>query len=226
MIKKFFWLLLLLPTVAMAGFGASGNKVNYLDEGIKLDYTGHGSVAVAMQDLRPYIVNGEKKPEFVGQMRGGFGNPFQVKTQTGHPLGDDIAASIVAALHAAGFSATASSAAPTETPAQAAERVGKSTPDRIMVIQLRDWKTDTYIHTKLHYDVTISVYDHAGTLLDSITDEADRDFEVKASFSTKPMLAEIARNYREKLIGWLNDQKIRTALGGAPVESSTPATTP
>jgi hypothetical protein len=49
---------------------------------------------------------------------------------------------------------------------------------------------------------------------------------VKASFSTKPMLAEIARNYREKLIGWLNDQKIRTALGGAPVESSTPATTP
>jgi len=225
MIKKILLLCLLIPATAMASFGAAGNKIEYLDQGIKPNYTGQGTVIVATQDLRPYILDGKAPPEFVGLLRGGFGNPFDVKTKSGHPLGNDISASIAAALTASGFSATTDSVAKEETPAQAVERLAKNAPSRIVIMQLRDWKSDTYAHTKLHYDVTISIYGSDGVLIDSITDTADQDLKVRVGFSLKPVLAEIASTYHEKLSGWLNADKVRIALGATPVQTSASGTT-
>lgn len=65
----------------------------------------HGTitVAVATHDQRPYVVGGNKKPNFVGLSRGGYGNPFDVVTVSGNPLADGFSESISRSLAARGF---------------------------------------------------------------------------------------------------------------------------
>jgi hypothetical protein len=59
------------------------------------------TVAVAVVDTRPYVLSGEKTANFSGLMRGGFGNPFDVTTDSGRALAEDLTISIVRALNAA-----------------------------------------------------------------------------------------------------------------------------
>jgi hypothetical protein len=70
------------------------------------------TVAVTVVDLRPYVVSGDKTPDFAGLMRGGFGNPFDVTTAAGKPLAEDMTSSIVASLMASNVKAFGVSAPP------------------------------------------------------------------------------------------------------------------
>lgn len=217
-LKTLFWLLLFIP------FGAaSANHIDYLHKDIKTNYAGQGSVAVAILDMRSYVLSGDKKPQFVGVIRGLFGNPGNVKTKSGKALTDDFGASIAAALSNAGFAASNQSTGATETSAQAVERLLQAKPDRIVIVQLRDWKTDEYQKLKLHYDITVSVYDRAGILLDSISDTADETLPGTPEFISKPYVHQSVVAYRRKLEGWLNDDKIRIALGGVPAAAISPS---
>jgi len=227
MLKRFAWMLLLLPITAMASFGAAGNKVNYLDDSLKLDYTGQGAVVVLTQDLRKYVLSHDKEPDFVGLIRGGFNNPFGVRTESGHALSDDLNANITAALKRAGYSATAETMAADETVVQASSRWTAVAPARILLIQIREWKSDTHRRTELFYDVSISPFKSDGSPIDSVTDAGTQvlDIELKG-LSLKPVLAGIAAASHDKWQGWLNDAKIRDALGGTTsAATATPSDT-
>jgi len=63
--------------VLVAMFIASGCiKYTYNLANVKPELypAGNGSVAVASQDQRIYVVSGKNKPQLVGVIRGGFGN--------------------------------------------------------------------------------------------------------------------------------------------------------
>jgi hypothetical protein len=207
-------LCLLLSTNAWAGFGAVGQKVEYRVPDLALPYTGQGKVLVVVNDLRPYLLLGEKPAAFVGIMRGGFGNTFDVKTVSGQPLPTDMRDSLVGALTRAGFNAVPETFAAGETLEAARARLGGLGADRILVVQLREWKTDTYSATKLTYDVTFTVFDGAGQPLGNIEGKDERPLDVKQGFSAKKVLADIAANWRTKLADWMAQDAIRTALGG------------
>lgn len=223
MLKYVLWLCLLVPATASAGFGASGNRVNYRDTQMKVAYAGTGPVVVATLDSRAFIINGDKPASFVGQIRGGFGNPFQVRTESGQALSQDISASIAAALAGAGYTATVDAVAKDETPDQAAARLAAKTSGRVVIVQLRDWKSDTYMTTTLRYDVTISTYDAQGRKIDSVVAQGEETPMVKVGFSLKPTLAAIAAIYHDKFQAWLNDDKTRVALAAATATVPAPA---
>ena len=210
-LKTILWLFLLLPATASAAY-----ESEYELKDVKLGYVGQGSVTVATQDLRSYILSGDKKPEFTGLIRGAFGNAANVRTKSRKSLSEDFNTSIAAALANSGFSVKAGAIASTESAAQALERMHPDAPDRIVIVQLRDWKTDTYQNVKLHFDVTISVYDRSGTLLDSITDSGDTELK-RPTFVKKPYVDPVEAGYRKMLETWLNDDKIRNALAATPV---------
>ena len=46
----------------------------------------NGQLFVTVWDQRPYIVNGDFDPTFVGYLRGLYGNKFQLQTFSGNPL--------------------------------------------------------------------------------------------------------------------------------------------
>jgi hypothetical protein len=42
-------------------------------------------LAVAVHDERSEVASGDKNPAFVGLLRGGYGNPMDVRTASGAP---------------------------------------------------------------------------------------------------------------------------------------------
>jgi len=74
-------ILLILFVLFLTGC-AVGNKYNYRSSSMALPIkpVNHRTLILSVEDLRPYVLNGEKEPNFVGLQRGGFSNPFDVTT--------------------------------------------------------------------------------------------------------------------------------------------------
>ena len=161
----------------LCGLGgcAVGNHQQYAGVVPDLKVTSQRSVAVAVVDNRPYVVVGDKTPDFVGLQRGGFGNPFDVSTDSGKPLATDLSDNIVAALRQRGLAAEAVAVKPgasSDAALQAASAAGK---DRALILDIREWKSDTYTNTALLYYVEARVCDATGRSLASVSKNGDDD---------------------------------------------------
>lgn len=156
-------LLIVLAAFAMTGC-LIGNKHRY-DIGPDFAVQGTRSVAVAAQDLRRYVVSKEKKPDFVGFQRGNFGNPFDITTESGRPLADDFAAAIAASLQRRGFNSTAVSIAASPSAADARALAARASAERLALLQIVEWMSDTTKQTGLLYDLVLRVYDADGNEL-------------------------------------------------------------
>jgi hypothetical protein len=60
---------------------------------------------VTTHDQRDYVRSGSKDAQFVGLQRGGFGNPFDVRTADDKPLADAMTTALVNTLATKGFRA-------------------------------------------------------------------------------------------------------------------------
>jgi hypothetical protein len=150
--------------VALLASGcAIGNKQAFVGSA-DLDVQGVRSVAVATEDLRPYVVSKEKPPTFVGVQRGGFGTPFSVSTESGKPLADDFSTTVARSLERKGFKTQVVSA---DAGADPRALVSRSGAERLSLLTIREWRSDTYQNTGLTYDLTLRVFDSAGAELAS-----------------------------------------------------------
>jgi hypothetical protein len=155
--------LLLIVLAALAASGcAVGNKHNY-SMAPELGVQGARSIAVGAQDVRPYVVSKDKTPDFVGLQRGGFGNPFDVTTESGRPLADDVAGAIAASLSRRGFKATTVAVAPAG--ADARQLASQAGAERVALVSIHEWKSDTFQNTALLYELVLRVFDANGTEL-------------------------------------------------------------
>ena len=136
---------------------AVGNKHQYADATPNLQIENGHATAVSVQDRRPYVLDGDKDPDFVGVQRGGFGNPFDVTTASGKPLAADMSEAVVAALKKKNLTAAAVSVAPDATDATIKEIIASASAERLLIIKLLEWKSDTYQNTALIYHVELSV---------------------------------------------------------------------
>src|SRR5687767_6213277 len=138
--------------IVLAAFAATGcaigNKHSYT-MGPDLSMDGTRSVAVAAQDARPYVLNKEKSGDFVGLQRGGFGNPFDVTTESGKPLAEDFAAAIAGALSRRGFKATAVGVAPSAALPDVRALASQARTERVALVSIHEWKSDTYQNTEI-----------------------------------------------------------------------------
>src|SRR5690349_14767753 len=98
---------------------AFGNKVDYLSQPPSLEMTSDKKVALGVQEQRPYVLNGDKTPQFVGLLRSAGGIPYGVHTQSGRPLVDEFATAISNALEARKIQVTTVTIPMTDTREQA-----------------------------------------------------------------------------------------------------------
>jgi len=143
---------------------AVGNQHAYTTETPQFSVSGTRSVLVCTQDARPYVLSAGKPPTFVGLSRGGFGNPFDVNTASGEPLASDFSATIARSLQQKGFKSSVVSVggSPVTDHRGLASRAGA---DRLALVTIREWKSDTYMNTSLLYDLTLQVFDANGSQL-------------------------------------------------------------
>ena len=205
--KKAFILFLILFISGCA----VGNKYNYRASSIALPVKAidEQTLVFSVNDLRPYVLSGENDPSFVGVQRGGFGNPFNVTTATGQAMTADMSAAITEALTDAGYRVVAVEDK-TDKSSLVAIATDKSA-DRIIVLEVHDWKSDIYTGIKLHCDLRLDVLDASGALLAENSMRFEE--EIAGAQLTGSKNSEILADEFAKRIGYLfNKEEIRKAL--------------
>lgn len=193
--------LALLGGVALLlGGCAFGQKITYSNTTADVEAKGDKSVAVATHDQRPYVISADKSPSFVGLSRGGYGNPFDVETPTGAPLSDEISDSVSRSLAERGFRSSVVKVTPTQSRHSVIEAMEKGGEERLVLITLKEWKTDKYMRTSMIEDVSVKVLDKDGKEL------------ATASFTGDETIGDVQMAFRSKIERWFGDPKIVEAL--------------
>ncbi len=148
---------------------AINNKQDYRKAVPTLTTVGHQRVAVGVQDLRPEVVNGNVDEDYVGMQRGGYGNPFRVHTRSKRPLADEMGTWIVSALRNHGAKAQPVRLAPSLNKDQVIALLRSGKPDKLLLLTLKDWESDTYVGTELRYDAEMQALGRSGNVLASKT---------------------------------------------------------
>lgn len=190
------WALVLL------GGCAFGNKITYSGARPDLALQGDKSVAVAVHDQRPYVLAGDKGPQFVGLSRSMYGIPYNVNTPNDVPLADEMTKVIADALAARGFKTTAVRIAFNQSRHAAQEMMQQAGTERGVLLTLKQWETDTYFGTSLEYDVRLTVFDRDGKELANADFKGDDDIG-----KMKPALA-----FQRRVEDWFAKPEIVAAL--------------
>lgn len=192
----------LLCTFVTLGGCAFGNKITY--SGARPDIVMHGdkSVAVAVHDQRPYVIAGDKGPQFVGLLRSMYGIPYNVNTPNDVPLADEMAKVIADALAARGFKTTTVRIGFDKSRHAAQEMMQQAGTERGVLVTLKQWETDTYFGTSLEYDVRVTVFGQDGQELANAEFKGDDDIG-----KMKPALA-----FQRRVEDWFANADIVAAL--------------
>jgi len=144
---------------------AFGQRQSFANVQVAVTHRGTTTIALAAHDRRPYVVNGEKSPTYVGTQRGGFGNPFDVTTKSDAPLATEFADVLRRALTAMGYRVSTVVTQPRRTRTQVTTALAQTEAKRLILLTVNDWATDTYNSTDLSYYLTLEVLDSSGRVL-------------------------------------------------------------
>ena len=183
------------------------------DTKVVLPEKGATKIAVTTVDERPYVLNHRNPPNYVGIIRGGFGNPFDRHTDDGKPLADEFDQTMVESLADNGFAALAVSTPPTADADQALSQLKQSGAFRLVLLELRDWQSDTFINPTMNLDYTFHVYDASGKELATITEHKDQDIKGGSFFNPVGKSDDlVVAFYQDKIQSWFSDPKVEAAL--------------
>ena len=203
------WLIILVVFLAGCAFG---NKHAYHNIDANIAAAGTTKIAVATHDQRNYVKNGDKQPDFVGLQRGGFGNPFDITTVSGNALAQDFTEAVCRSLASKGFHTTPVIVNFSETSYTVKADLKKTGANRLILITLSEWKSDTYNITALIYNVSLDVFDENGNTIakNSITGSDD----LGGSVMNPPGHAKkvVPAAFKEKIESLLNFGDISEAI--------------
>ncbi|MBX6420715.1 MAG: hypothetical protein IRZ06_06900 [Nevskia sp.] len=186
--------------------------MDYAGRTATLSYSGNGSVAVGAWDQRPYVLDNDKSPDFVGLQRNLYGIPFNVKTASGRPLADEMGDALAASLLTAAYNAQVVRLAPQDTLASARARLLAQHPRRALLLRIDQWESDTNRNPTVKYDLSLIAFDAAGRTLG--TRRVRGEENVEGRFLAPAGLAKqtVPAVFTQKLDQLLNAPQIEAAL--------------
>lgn len=213
--------LLLTAAIALGGC-ATGDKTTgskptanrHAYSGQTPDFAVSGTrvAVVAVRDARSYVMSGRWAPEFAGVTRGGFGNPVDVLTESGNPLAVDFGTTITAALKAKGFKATALEGSVPGSAEGIAAVLKKAGAERLVVVLIEVWRSDTVVNTTLDYGLDLQVYDGAGKVLGATQLTGHQDLGGDAANPTGHARTAVPAAYRKILEQLFSAEPIAASL--------------
>lgn len=135
---------------------AAGNRYSYDSGEIVLPVNGPGDIGLLIIDRRPYVLSGDKSASFVGLQRGGFGNPFDVKTESGQPLAEEMQTRLSRSLESYGFTVHELVAAGSSDDA-VQKAILLEGYDRNLIIIMDEWKSDAMASFGLSYNLELNI---------------------------------------------------------------------
>jgi hypothetical protein len=156
-------LILLLLVLELAGC-AVGQRFDYAKPAPTIGDLSGKSVVIATQDRRPYVISSSKAETFVGVIRGGFGNPFDVATKSNRPFVEDLTQVIALSLTAAGAHPIPLKLTPQLDRRTVIGALTANSADHYILLTVNDWKSDSFSSTSVYFDLTLEDLDHYGTV--------------------------------------------------------------
>jgi hypothetical protein len=126
-----------------------------------------GTLALAVLDARPDVVSGERQETFVGFTRSLYGIPFPYHTRSKKPFAQDLADLVSRALKQGKTPAQVVAVSPFPGRQAAIDALRKSGAERLVLLEIRDWWSDTLMRTDLHYDLLLTIFNSQGQELGS-----------------------------------------------------------
>jgi hypothetical protein len=204
-ITTMIMMLCLIPVSVFATL-AMGQKANYADSWPIIEYETDNTVSVGVHDQRPYVINGEKSPTYAGTVRALLGNPWDVNTQSDKPLSEDIASAIVSGCMRVGTQAAFIPISFSDDHNTAILKLKQFGAKRIVLITLREWRSESYGNAGFFIDAVLQVYDGEGNeLANSSTSHKNRGSGDGSVVSTY----DAARLHLSIL---MNDPKVKAVL--------------
>ncbi len=122
------------------------------------------SVAVTVIDQRPYVVNGDESPAFVGTEYGRYRDIVEVETASDRPLASVMADAIARALDG-GPGATAVPLDAGTSEAEALAALAATGADRLLLVRIHEWQTNATVRVTARWHFEATVHDRAGAQL-------------------------------------------------------------
>jgi hypothetical protein len=130
------------------------------------DAAGNTTVAVTTHDQRPYVVSGQKRPEFIGLLRSAVGIPYNVATRSKKPLAEDFTQVISDGLRRKGFAVTPVSAFYLESGETVSRRLKDTGSRKGLKVTINEWKSDSYVGGgRIPFDLSCEVQDETGAVV-------------------------------------------------------------
>jgi len=161
-------LICILSLLNLAGC-AVGNKYDLANAVPEVSHSSNQEVVLGVQDTREYILSGDKTEDFIGLQRGGFGNPFDVTTQSGKPLAEDVLNALAAGLEKQGYRVSKITISPLTETGTAKEKLSNEHKNRSILVSILNWKSDTMYSVAIHYDFKATVYNESGSRIAETT---------------------------------------------------------
>jgi len=203
----------ILPALALLiAFGACSPSGTYelAPVTLSLTATSQQTVAAAVIDQRPYVLNGDRSPSFLGTERGNWGGEKEISTESGRDLADDVNDAVVRALTNRGIAASALQPLKRGGEPETLAAFQAQGADRLLVVDIQDWRTDVYTRIKLSWRLEALVYDRSGNVLARTSSQGANP--VAGTDLTAQYAAITTAELSSKLSNLLNERVITEAL--------------
>lgn len=148
-----------------SAFSGSGGTYDYGTLEVPLGVTPAGSVAITVIDERPYVVNGDEPPRFVGTLPGSYRQRSGAETASGRSLAEHVGEALAEALARQGAEVTPVPLRAGTSEAEALAALGATGAERLVVLRIREWQTMAQVRVEARWNLEASVHDRAGELL-------------------------------------------------------------
>jgi hypothetical protein len=169
-------------------------------------------LAVAVHDERSEVASGNKKPTFVGLLRGGYGNPMDVRTASGAPVAQDLTAAIARSLEEAHYRVRVLNIPHDQKPDQAAAELSASGAHTLLLVRLHTLKCDTYATTGFAYHLEAEVIGAQRRLFGRGELQGKDNLGGSAFGGVRAVKRAVLKAVEEKLSALLNQPQIVEAL--------------
>lgn len=144
---------------------AVNRKVDYRN--LKLDLTNvkTSDISVALLDHRLAVVDGSRKPSFVGYMRSGVGIAYPMHTVSKESFMEEMTQNIINSFKRLNIEAIAIATKNTETEENVKEKLFTQKTDKKVFFIFNEFHSDGYGIQVLHYDFEVFIYGKENQIL-------------------------------------------------------------
>lgn len=208
---------LILMFAAMLSLAGCATPLTLEQSAPAIPATDDNSYLLSVIENRPYVLSGDKEPNYAGIVRGGFGIPHFVPTPDGKPLVDFLAERLAHGLKTPSGTVLVQNHTKPPELNEVADATVAAAANRGIAVRLREWRFDFGMFSwRFFYNLDIEIFDREGKRIAAKHFSGDEAPPWDGNDSPHNM-AQL--HYKRKFEEFFSTDELRAALQGSKTVS-------